>query len=237
MRQPVTLEEFIAPISAALGHDVPAQSAPAIDTVSMTPAHTADGLSAADRVKRFEQEAENVRVHVHHCASADVAKTIADVVAQAGGGSVIAADDDRFAALGINDAVKDAAGVSAYTVWDASKGSETCVATAKDAAIGITFATAGIAETGTIVQTCSTKCGRSISLLPLTHIAVVDSSTIVASMLDVMRALHESGGDDGSDLPSQVCFISGPSNTSDIELVRVEGVHGPMVLHYVVYDA
>ena len=60
--------------------------------------------------------------------------------------------------------------------------------------------------------------------------AVVDAETIEPTMLEVMKGLE------GESLPSQVCFISGPSATADIELVRVEGVHGPMYVHYVVVE-
>jgi L-lactate dehydrogenase complex protein LldG len=80
------------------------------------------------------------------------------------------------------------------------------------------------------VQPASTLCGRSVSLLPLTHIAVVDAADIVGTMADYLRTVDKDA------LPSQICFISGPSATADIELVRVEGVHGPMYVHYVILE-
>jgi len=115
-------------------------------------------------------------------------------------------------------------------VWDEKLGQQN-VDAAFVATYGITYATAGIAESATVVQPTSPQCGRAISLLPLVHIAVVDASTIQPTMLEVMQDL----GNDGK-LPSQVCFISGPSATADIELVRVEGVHGPMYVHYVIVE-
>ena len=83
------------------------------------------------------------------------------------------------------------------------------------------------------MQPITPQCGRSVSLLPLVHIAVVEASTVVPTMLDAMQDLEKRSGEHGKDLPSQVCLVSGPSVTSDIELVRVEGVHGPMFVHYV----
>ena len=100
------------------------------------------------------------------------------------------------------------------------------------ATYGITYASAGIAETGTVVQPTSALCGRAISLLPLVHIAVVDAATITPTMLQIMEDLAARDGK----LPAQVCFISGPSATADIELVRVEGVHGPMYVDYVIVE-
>lgn len=231
-----TLEDFLAPISQALGHSSIEAPAQKIDVAGIEPAHVTDGLTGAALVDRFASEAAAVRVHVHRCTKDDLPKTVISAIQESQGDSVIAADDDRLENLGIEKAVKKAGAAEQFVRWDASRGYEACVADARAADIGITFAKAGIAETGTIVQPCDARCGRSISLMPLTHIAIVDASTIVASMIEVLEQLHADGGEAGSKLPSQVCFISGPSMTSDIELVRVEGVHGPMVLHYIIVD-
>jgi L-lactate dehydrogenase complex protein LldG len=88
----------------------------------------------------------------------------------------------------------------------------------------VTGCTVAIAETGTIVLTAASHEGRrAITLVPDLHVCVVEEHRIVelvpeaiAAIADVVRAERR-----------PVTLISGPSATSDIELSRVEGVHGP----------
>jgi L-lactate utilization protein LutC len=92
----------------------------------------------------------------------------------------------------------------------------------------VTEATVGIAETGTFVLDHGAGQGRRIiSLVPDLHVCVVRADQVVADVPDAVALLDP--------LRPQT-WVSGPSATSDIELDRVEGVHGPRNLHVIIVD-
>ena len=230
-----TLDDLLNPISAQLGNSKVAEKVE-LPEWEFTAERVTDGLSHAQLVDLFASEAEKERGQVRRCAKADLAATLADIVGQGVPESgepcsVVCAQDNRFEQAGVYDAIAAQDKVSRVSVWDAARG-EKNIDAAFVATYGITFAQGGIAETATIVQPTNARCGRAISLLPLAHIAVIDASTIAPTMLEIMKGFEASG----QKLPSQICFISGPSATADIELVRVEGVHGPMYVYYVIVE-
>ncbi len=93
--------------------------------------------------------------------------------------------------------------------------------------VGITGVQWGIAETGTLVLDSSNERNRLLSLIPPIHVALLQRRDLRSTAAAVFAEAHQRLG-------SALTFITGPSRTSDIELIPVIGVHGPQQLHVII---
>lgn len=164
--------------------------------------------AGAGVVDLFVERVEDYRAVVTRCAAAELAATVAWTL---GGASRVVVPDGL--GLEVPGAVADD-DLSAPALDEV------------DAVV--TRATLGIAETGTVVLDHGPGQGRrALSLVPDLHVCVLEAGQVVRGVTDAVARLDP--------LRPQT-WISGPSATSDIELDRVEGVHGPRRLHVVLVD-
>ncbi len=167
-----------------------------------------------DVVERFAERVADYRATVHSVGEGQLPATIAAALAAHGTRRVVrppGLPDDWLRDVGCEVAVDEPP--LAHADLDAIDSVVTGCAVA-------------IAETGTIVLDAGPGQGRrALSLLPDHHVCVVRASQIVGDVPEGLRMLEPR---------RPLTWISGPSATSDIELQRVEGVHGPRNLEVVI---
>ena len=200
-------DEVLARVRRALGDAERTPESPLPSRVR------ADHRSHADVLDLFAERVADYRAAVVRCAEDEVAGAVASALS--GAGSVVVPDGFPSDWL--------AAGESAGTrqVQD----TELTAAALDRVDAVVSTAAVGIAATGTIVLDHGPGQGRrALSLVPDLHVCVVRSAQVVADVPAAVAAL---------DPARPQTWVSGPSATSDIELDRVEGVHGPRTLHVI----
>lgn len=161
-------------------------------------------------VARFEERMRDYGAEVHRAGADEVAEAVAAACSRLGLERVVTPVGVPGSWRPANVQVSEDGGLSAQELDHFD-----CV---------LTGCAVAIAETGTIALDGGPLSGRrAISLVLDHHICVVRADQVVGSVPEGVRAL----GPSVSERQAPVTLISGPSATSDIELSRVEGVHGP----------
>jgi L-lactate dehydrogenase complex protein LldG len=103
----------------------------------------------------------------------------------------------------------------------------------KEAELGISGVDYGLADTGTLVLRALSGQDRSASLLPPSHVAIMEAERILPSSDDFLVKLQLEVTENGT-FDSCLSLITGPSKTADIEMNLILGVHGPKNLHVII---
>lgn len=185
----------------------------------------------------FFAECDKKKTRYFRTTEANLVETLKEAINDWGNGVVAYPSSEEVTKYGIKEAFEaDTCQDRSYIQWDAAKGREANLEAITKADIGITFACAGIAETATVIQPATIESGRALSLIPDTHIAIVRANTIFPRMTQSMEFLTDVFRKDPENFPRNIVHISGPSRTADIELVNVDGAHGPIQVTYIVID-
>jgi len=203
-------EEVLARVRHAL--------APRTEVPEVVRAYRQAGAGGGDVVGRFCERAADYRATVRRVPAAERDAAVASECERRGARRVAAPPEAGFRSLPGVEAVLDDPPMSPAEL-DLLDGVVTGCALA-------------IADTGTIVLDGGARSGRrALTLVPDFHVCVVEAADVVDGVPDAIAGLAEAAADG-----RPITFVSGPSATSDIELDRVEGVHGPRTLVILVLE-
>ena len=201
-------QEILDRIRAALGDD---RTLPPVQRGYHT---SSDDPPGSDTVlELLEDRLVDYKATVHRCSAAEIGATVRAVLAPLlpEGGKVVVPP-----------------GLPGDWLPDATSDQGFDPLALDEFAAVVTCCAAASARTGTIVLDGSPDQGRrAITLVPDIHVCVVRADQVVDTVPELLARL---------DATRPLTFISGPSATSDIELQRVEGVHGPRTLAVVLVD-
>jgi L-lactate dehydrogenase complex protein LldG len=207
-------EEILRRVRRAT-HDVPQDERP--DDIPVERGYRkADDAPRDEIVERFAERVAEYEATVHRVNDSDLPREIGEVLEKRGVRRLVVPADlpEGWVPEGL-ETLRDAARTPlSNEELDRSDGV-------------LTGCSLGIAQTGTIVLDAGQGQGRrALTLLPDYHLCVVREDQIVGLVPEAFAKLEETVKNKGR----AITFVSGPSATSDIELNRVEGVHGPRTL-------
>jgi L-lactate dehydrogenase complex protein LldG len=186
------------------------------DTEAVRAYRTESDLDRGQLVERFAERVLEYGAGVRTVAADAIAEAVADTLKERGAARVVV--PEGFEPTWIPTGLKPLREPLSNDDLDGSEGI-------------LTTCRLAVAETGTIILDGGPGQGRrALTLLPDYHLCVVRVEQIVGDIVQAVRALDA----EMRKAPRPLTFISGPSATSDIELQRVEGVHGPRTLEVLV---
>jgi L-lactate dehydrogenase complex protein LldG len=208
-------ETILGRIRGAL-RDVPAAERP--DDVPLARGYRErDEAPRAEILERFAQRVAEYKARVRVVTGAELPAAIAAALRERGVRRLVVPADLPAAWLPEGVTLLRDQGQLSYEELDASDGV-------------LTGCALGVAQTGTIILDHGPGQGRrALSLLPDYHLCVVLAAQVVGLVPEAIGGLEPAARE-----RRPLTFISGPSATSDIELNRVEGVHGPRTLEVLI---
>ncbi|MEW9503217.1 LutC/YkgG family protein [Jeotgalibacillus marinus] len=223
-------DSFLENISSRLGRD----------TIETTVAQPQWSSSPQNRVLENATKEELITVLEKQCQvihtdfvrvkqENKLLETLNQVIESYGGGPIITWDDPRFEQHGLSSLFER----NDTSMWNPSIDDKN-ITLAEQANIGITFSDITLAESGTVVLFSGAKKATTVSLLPTNYIALIPVTSIVPRMTQATTIIHNKI-QDGTVLSSCINFITGPSNSADIEMKLIVGVHGPIKTAYILF--
>lgn len=183
----------------------------------------------------LKKQCANIHTKCYTTTLANLPTTLNEVVEAFGGESIVTWKDERYTKLGLTPVMEQwqQNNMEVYT-WDSENPTEN-IRQAEKANIGIAISEMTLAESASCVLYSGADRGRTMNFLPEKSIVLIPKSSLVPRFTQAARFLHEQV-EKGEQVPSCILVMTGPSNSADIEMVLIVGVHGPVKATYIVIE-
>ncbi|BDR99589.1 lactate utilization protein C [Proteus mirabilis] len=223
-------ERFLSNLASQLGRSLKTQPEALPEPVNLYPEQRLTELSDDELYQYFLNIAQLAGSTYETTTLSSLPKHL-ETLCEQYGLPVILTGDPRLQESGVIDYLSEHCHAN---IWDHTEGKKN-IERVKEAKVGIVFAEYGLAESGGVVLFSGADKGRSVGLIPETTIFVLKRSTILPRVAQLAERLHQMALKNIR-MPSCINIISGPSCTSDIELIKVVGVHGSLNAIYVIIE-
>jgi L-lactate dehydrogenase complex protein LldG len=199
--------EILARVRAALGPESEAETPTARDYIQAT------SLTVEQRLELFTDRLRDYDSEVHHTTESEVPSAIRTALSARSKRRIVIPRDFPSDLLPLG--------------FDFIADEELSYAELDAVGAVLTVCTAAIALTGTIIlQDAPGQGRRAITLIPDYHLCIVRAEQVFSTVPEAIRFLHPTAS-------RPTTTVSGPSATSDIEMTRIKGVHGPRTLEVI----
>lgn len=229
-------EAFLDHLSEKLGTPRHQKDKTPFIHINQLPEETLADLSKDELLNLAKNNSEALKVNFKVTAKADLSQVLNQYLADKGEGQLILPTaPEHLAAYGLTDWPAAVGQDRSVKYWDPKADRQTNLTTAQESAVAIGFGDYLLAESGTITVPSTPGQGRAFNFLPTHYLCVVKRSNILPRSTQATK-LYDQRLKDGTLKTSNINYISGPSNSGDIEMVLIVGVHGPLDMTYVVVD-